>query len=137
MPKPIRIKIEAKSQYGVKVSDKWLNPRRPLTPNNFVLGNEYDVLVETVKKGDKEYHNITQIVGEPVPDSAKTPAAVPPKGRDFEKEAFGKTLCAQLEAAIMSPALAALPGEEAEIVDRARRIALANALWVFEHEDKR
>lgn len=129
----VHIVVEAKSSFGVKdkITGNWFNPRKDLAKDilpKLIIGAEYDVDMEETKDKDKKtYSNIVSVApvtGAPVivaPVFAKTPTAKPLAenkvaisapaktqyvGRDFDKEARGKTMCALLEAGLQSPRIA-------------------------------
>ncbi len=136
-----RILVEAKSQFGLKVGNRWLNPRKPLSVDNFVKGNEYEVLTEEYEsKQGKKGTNIVQIVGgatasavAPIAEKTQTTkelkASSPLKSRDFDAEARGKTRCALYGAALASPVLQLLPGiKTLEDIKRAVRDLAADGV---------
>ena len=121
------ITVEVAGKWGPKANGKYYGLRRPLQPTDFVAGVTYDVLTEPWTKGDKSGVNIVQNLGETTLKVAKQPITIPqefngnipqPKttGRDFDKEARGKTKCKLYEAAIQSPYLATVAKDQADFL---------------------
>ncbi len=152
------ITVTLVAKYGPKVGDVWYNlsPKSNLTPDKFVKGNTYDVLVYTSKTG-KKY--INQIVGEDRVDSkalleskeyqqgvsdvinqaVRTPEPVKTSkfsGRDFDAEARGKVACASYAAALSSPALAMYALNKEDYLKLVEEVTEKMIKKVFEQQGK-
>lgn len=134
----MKIRVEARSKFGVKVGDDWLNMGPGMDVTQFERGQEYDVEVTQngkrkliVRVNSNGESNATKTVA-----SSSTPTAfVASKGRDFEKEAHGKTRFGTWSAVVQSPAFANLfyakDVSEKEILETARRWADDGEAYTF------
>lgn len=148
------ITIERNGNWGPMVGGVYYGLNEPLTKDNFVVGNNYEVLVKQSNPTPKyptgkKY--ITQIIGEVQPQQplsvsstvAKqtvTPKAAVTSGfskpRDFDAEARGKTRAQQHAAALMSPAIAGLQINNIEdLLAHVRRAADEGVAYTFEERE--
>lgn len=124
------ITVEVAGKWGPKANGKYYGLKRPLQPTDFEAGKTYDVLTEPWAKGEKSGVNIVQNLGETRLAAIKKSIEIPERkqveipqiktaGRDFDKEARGKTKCALYEAALQSPYLATVAKDQADFLAKA------------------
>lgn len=116
------VKVKALSRYGFQIEDgsyvNWGKFVKEEDKGKVVPGGSYEMELYISDKGSKNVNKVGEQVGTiPVPSEAtrvaqsavtyepKARPAASPVGRDFDKEARGKTRCALLEALLSNAAV--------------------------------
>ena len=122
----IRAIVEAKGEKfngSVKLDGKWFSFKKGVDHSTVVVGKEYEFKLEDWESNGKSGKNIAEVLPVATKTAKKeTVAEAPVKsvGRDFDKEARGKTLCQYIQAQLSNPSLDIYDTEG--IIERARRL---------------
>lgn len=129
--------VGTKFNGSVKLGGKFYNFKKGTDYSGLKPGDNVTLELSPWEFNGKSGENVTGFsVKEKVAVASKAEAPAPRQvaatGRDFDKEARGKTRCSLFAAAIQSPALAGLAGSKNELAAMAIELADKGVAYTFD-----
>jgi len=144
--------IGTKFNGSLKLDGRWVNIRKGTKYEHVKVGDDVEVVMKTWEMNGKSGTSISEILVKSKPaaaaikDREQIPVAAPveelapavpapSRGRDFDKEARGKTRCQMYSAALQSPVLQQFfytkEASLADILEVVQKVADAGVSYTF------